>query len=229
MTGIVEERPSPSQVKASLAEEFARLGRALASARRIELLDLICQAERSVEALATLTGLGVTNTSQHLQTLKAAHLVSVRRVGTRSLYRASDPSVCAALYQLQRLARTRLAEADRIAREFFDPSDELEPIRTEELLERVLAHDVVVIDVRPAEEYEAGHVAGAISLPLDELKDRLAEIPADAEVVAYCRGPFCVLAPKALDVLRQAGIAARRLDGGLPEWRAAGHPVEVGR
>ena len=225
----MDESAASPQIKASLDEEFARLGQALSSARRIELLDLICQAERSVEALATLTGMGVTNTSQHLQTLKAAHLVSVRKAGTRSLYRVSDPAVCTFLYEMQRLARTHLAEADRIARDFFDPSDELEPVRTEDLLERVRMHDVVVIDVRPVEEYEAGHVAGAISLPLDGLKDRLAEIPRDAEVVAYCRGPFCVLAPKALDVLREAGIVARRLDGGFPEWRAAGHPVEVGR
>lgn len=219
----------PAQIKASLADEFARLGKALSSGRRIELLDLLCQAERSVETLARLTGMGVTNTSQHLQILRAARLVEVRKEGTRSLYGVSDPAVCAFLYEMQRLARTRLGEADRIARDYFDRRDELEPVGREDLLDRVRRNDVVVIDVRPAEEYQAGHVAGAISIPLDELKSRLAEIPRDAEVVAYCRGPFCVLAPQALDILREAGILARRLDGGLPEWRADGHPVEVGR
>jgi len=137
--------------------------------------------------------------------------------------------VCAFLYEMQRLARTRLGEADRIARDYFDRRDALEPVNREDLLDRVRRNDAVLIDIRPAEEYQAGHVAGAISIPLGELKSRLTEIPRDAEVVAYCRGPFCVLAPQALDILRGAGIPARRLDGGLPEWRAAGHPVEVGR
>lgn len=195
----------------------------------MELLDLLCQGERSVESLARLTGMGVTNTSQHLQTLRAARLVEVRKEGTRSLYRVSDPAVCTFLYDMQRLARVRLGEADRIARGYFDERDELEPVAREDLLERAEREDVVVIDVRPAEEYEAGHIAGALSIPLDELRGRLAEIPRDIEVVAYCRGPFCVLAPQAIDVLREAGLRVRRLDGGLPEWRAAGHPVEVGR
>ncbi len=220
---------APSQIKASLSEEFARLGKALSSAKRVELLDLLCQAERSVEALAGLTGMGVTNTSQHLQILRAARLVEVKKEGTRSLYGVSDAAVCTFLYELERLARSRLGEADRIARNYFDRRDELEPVGREDLLARIRRNDVVVIDVRPAEEYEAGHVLGAISVPLEELKSRLAELPRGAEVVAYCRGPFCVLAPQALDILREAGIAARRLDGGLPEWRAAGQPVEVGR
>jgi rhodanese-related sulfurtransferase len=217
----------PQQVKTLLSEEFARVAKALSSARRVELLDLLCQAERSVETLARLTGMGITNTSQHLQILRAARLVAVRKDGTRSLYGVSDATVCTFLYEMERLARARLGEADRIARGYFDRRDELDPVGREDLLERVRRNDVVVIDVRPAEEYEAGHIAGAISVPLDELKSRLAEIPRDVEVVAYCRGPFCVLAPQALDILCEAGIRARRLDGGLPEWRAAGHPVEV--
>ena len=217
------------QIKASLAEEFSRLGKALSSGKRIELLDLLCQAKRSVETLARLTGMSVTNTSQHLQVLRAARLVDMRKDGTRSLYGVPDPAVCAFLYEMQRLARTRLGEADRIARDYFDRRDALEPVDREDLLDRVRRNDAVLIDIRPAEEYQAGHVAGAISIPLGELKSRLTEIPRDAEVVAYCRGPFCVLAPQALDILRGAGIPARRLDGGLPEWRAAGHPVEVGR
>jgi len=228
MTGIVSTA-EPRRVKSSLFEEFARFGQSFSSSKRIEILDLLCQGERSVETLARLSGMGVTNTSQHLQTLKAAHLVEVRKEGTRSLYRVSDPAVCAFLYDLQRLARVRLAEADRLARGYFDERDELEPVARKDLLERVEQEDVVVIDVRPAEEFEAGHIAGALSIPLEELRGRLAEIPRDVEIVAYCRGPFCVLAPQAIDLMRDAGLRARRLDAGLPEWRAAGHPVEVGR
>ena len=205
------------------------MAKALSSAKRVELLDLLCQAERSVETLARLTGMGITNTSQHLQILRAARLVEARKEGTRSLYGVSDAAVCTFLYEMERLARSRLGEADRIARNYFDRSDEIEPVGREDLLERLRRNDVVVIDVRPAEEYEAGHIAGAISIPLEELKSRLAELPRDAEVFAYCRGPFCVLAPQALDILREAGFRARRLDDGLPGWRAAGHPVEVGR
>lgn len=217
----------PRRVKSSLFDEFARVGQSLSSSKRLEILDLLCQAERSVETLARLTGMGVTNTSQHLQILRSARLVEVRKEGTRSLYRVSDPDVFTFFYDLQRLARIRLAEADRVARGFFDERDELEPIAREELLERVGREDVVVIDVRPVEEFEAGHIAGARSIPLEELEGRLAEIPRDVEIVAYCRGPFCVLAPQAIDLMREAGLRARRLDGGLPEWRAAGHPVEV--
>lgn len=229
MTGIASNDPTPRQVKASLFEEFARLGKALSSPKRMELLDLLCQQERTVESLARLTGMGITNTSQHLQALKGARLVEARKEGTRSLYRVPDPAVASFLYEMQRLARDRLAEADRIARDYFDEHDELEPVSRADLLARVKRKDVIVIDVRPSEEYETAHIPGALSIPLDELKSRLAEIPVDVEVVAYCRGPFCVLAPQAMDILREAGVQARRLDGGLPEWRAAGHPVQVGR
>jgi rhodanese-related sulfurtransferase len=194
----------------------------------MEILDLLCQADRSVEALAALTGMGVTNTSQHLQILRAARLVRVRREGTRSIYAVSDPAVCGFLYELQRLARNLSGEADRIAREYLDRTDEPEPVGRAELLARLRRREVAVIDVRPVEEYERGHVVGAISIPLEELRDRLDELPRDVEIVAYCRGPFCVLAPQALEILRDAGLRARRLDCGLPEWREAGYPVEVG-
>ena len=204
------------------------MGKALSAPRRMELLDLLCQQERTVESLADLTGMGMPKTSQHLQALKAARLVEVRKDGTRSFYRVADEAVATFLYEMQRLARDRLAEADRIARDYFDVRDELEPLSREDLLARVKRKDVIVIDVRPSEEYEAAHIPGALSIPLDELNSRLAEIPADSEVVAYCRGPFCALAPQALEVLRKAGRAARRLDGGLPEWRAAGLRVQVG-
>jgi rhodanese-related sulfurtransferase/predicted transcriptional regulator len=228
MTGIAANEPTPHRVKASLFEEFARVGKALSSPKRMELLDLVCQQERTVESLASLTGMGITNTSQHLQALKAARLVEMRKDGTRSLYRVASEATAILLYEMQRLARDRLAEADRIARGYFDEYDDLEPVSRADLLARVKRKDVVVIDVRPSEEYASAHIRGALSIPLDELKDRLAEIPADEEVVAYCRGPFCVLAPQAMQILREAGIVARRLDGGLPEWRAEGLPVEVG-
>ncbi len=219
---------SAGTAKRALFEEFARIGKALGSARRMEILDLLCQAERSVEVLAELTGMGVTSTSQHLQLLRAAGLVAVRKEGSRSLYRVSDPTVCELLYGLQRVARARLGDADRLAREHLEGEDELEPVRREELLARLRRNEVVVVDLRPIEEYEAGHVPGAIPIPLEELRARLNELPRDLEIVAYCRGPFCVLAPQALRVLREAGFRARRLDGGLPEWRVAGYPVEVG-
>jgi len=229
MNGEAARSPTSSEVKAALFEEFARLGKALSSARRIELLELLCNSERSVESLASLTGMGVTNTSQHLQALKAARLVEARKEGTRSIYRVADVEVVDFLYDMQRLARARLAEADRIARDYLDARDELEPVTLEDLLARVEREDVMVIDVRPSEEYEAAHIPGALSIPLTALEARLSELPADVEVVAYCRGPFCVLAPQAVDLLRAAGVRARRLDGGFPEWRAAGHPVTVGR
>ena len=227
MTGIGAQ-PAARQIKEALFEEFSRLGKALSSPKRLELLDLLCQRERSVESLAELTCMGITNTSQHLQVLKGSRLVEVRKDGTRSFYRVADPRVAGFLYEMQRLARERLAEADLIARGYFDDHDDMEPVSRSDLLARVKRKDVIVIDVRPFEEYEAAHVRGALSIPLSELKSRLAEIPTDAEVVAYCRGPFCVLAPQAIAILRDAGVAARRLDGGLPEWQAAGHPVEVG-
>lgn len=226
MTGIQDS--TPRQVKSSLFEEFSRLGKAMGSPRRLELLDLLCQQERTVDSLARMTGMGITNTSQHLQALRASRLVEVRREGTHSFYRVSDPAVSTLLYDLQRLARSRLAEADQIAREYFDQRDDLEPVRRNDLVARMRRGDVVVIDVRPAEEYEAAHIPGAISVPLEHLESKLAELPAASEVVAYCRGPFCVLAPQALEILRRAGRLARRLDGGLPEWTADGLPVEVG-
>ncbi len=217
----------PREVREALYEEFARLGRALSAPRRLELLDLLCQGERSVESLAELTGMGVTNTSQHLQTLRGARLVEARKRGTRVLYRVADPNVCRFLYGMQHLARGRLAEVDRIAQAYFEARDELEPISRDDLLKRLGRRGTLVLDVRPAEEYEAGHIPGAISVPIRELRKRLNELPRRAEIVAYCRGPFCVLAPEALDILRKHGRRARRLEDGFPDWRAAGHPIEV--
>lgn len=211
---------------AELYEQFARVGKALASARRVELLDLLCQGERSVEALARSAGMGVTNTSQHLQILRAARLVETRKEGTKVLYRVADEVVCRFFLDLRELARGRLAEVEQLVRRLLD--DGLEPMGRAELLERMEQGAVVLVDVRPREEFAAGHIPGAISVPLGLVQDLLDAVPADTEVVAYCRGPYCLLAPQALTILRAHGLRARRLEDGFPEWRLAGLPVAVG-
>ena len=214
------------EFKDLLYERFARMGAALAAPKRIELIDLLCQGERSVEALAQSAAMTVGNTSQHLQVLRTAGLVGHRRDGNRVLYRLADDAVAAFLVQLRSLAMERIADIDRLVRDSIDARDELEPVSRGELLARLGA--VLVIDVRPPEEFLAGHIHSAISLPLDELERRLHELPSDVEVVAYCRGPYCVFAPEAVQRLRERGYRARRLEDGFPEWRLAGLPVETG-
>jgi rhodanese-related sulfurtransferase/DNA-binding transcriptional ArsR family regulator len=216
------------QAKDALYEQFARIGKAVTSPRRIELLELLAQGERSVETLAGAAGLGVTTTSAHLQVLRGARLVATRREGTRILYRLVDDSVLALIDLVRRLARARLAEVDEVVDAYFSARDTLAPVGRDELLARTERAEVVVLDVRPREEFEAGHIPGAISIPLDELRERLGELPRGLEVVAYCRGPYCVLAPQAVELLAERGIHARRLDEGLPEWRLAGLPVAAG-
>ena len=208
-------------------EQFARIGKAVASARRVELLDLLCQGERSVEVLARTTGMTVTNTSQHLQTLRSARLVEARKEGTKVLYRVADEAVCRFFLELCGLAHGRLAEVDQFVHRYLE-GDEFESLTREQLFTRMQQGAVVLLDVRPAEEYAAGHIAGAVSVPLGLLEELLDTVPADAEIVAYCRGPYCVLAPQALEVLRESGFRARRLVDGFPEWRLAGLPVATG-
>ena len=207
-------------------EQFARIGKAVASARRVELLDLLCQGERSVEALARTAAMTVTNTSQHLQILRAARLVDTRREGTKVIYRLADEDVCRFFLELCELGHARLAEVDQLVRGYLAGSP-FDAVAREELLERVERDDVLLLDVRPAEEFAAGHIAGAVSVPLEELERRLAELPAESEIVAYCRGPYCLLASQALELLRAHGFRARRLEDGLPEWRLAALPVVV--
>jgi len=219
---------SGRMVKDGLYEQFARIGKAVAHPKRIELLDLLCQGERSVEVLAEAAAMSVTNTSAHLRVLREARLVSTRKEGTRVFYRLADDAVCDFFVNLRDLASDRYAEVDRIVRDYFEARDELEPVDREELLERAGQGEVVVLDVRPREEYEAGHIPGAVSVPLKELRQRMASLPKGAEIVAYCRGPYCVLAPQALELLRRRGFTARRLLDGFPEWRRAGLPVAVG-
>jgi rhodanese-related sulfurtransferase/DNA-binding transcriptional ArsR family regulator len=214
--------------KDALFSEFARIAAAFGSPKRIEIIDLLAQGERHVEALAREAGLTLANTSRHLQILKGAGLVTSRKDGLQVFYRLADPLVLDGYRGLQGLARARLAEVDRLVGDYFGDADGLEAVAPAELLRRVRARDVVVVDVRPREEYAAGHIAGALSIPLAELERRLTELPAGKQVVAYCRGPYCVLAAEAVRVLRRRGRDALRLSDGYPEWRDAGFPVGVG-
>jgi rhodanese-related sulfurtransferase/DNA-binding transcriptional ArsR family regulator len=214
--------------KQALFDEFARVGKALASGRRIELLDVLANGERTVEALAGEVGLSVANTSQHLQVLRQAGLVATRRDGTSIHYRLAAPEVFELWRALRTLAATRLAEVERLAAAYLGARDALEPITHQELARRLEEGDeLVVLDVRPAEEHAAGHLPSAVSIPLAELRRRLVELPRDREIVAYCRGPFCAFAHEAIAVLTDAGLTARRLEDGLPEWAAAGLPVTL--
>ena len=210
--------------KTELFEGLARVGRALGSAPRLAMLDLLAQGERSVEQLAGAAGLSVANASQHLQVLRRSGLVATRREGPRVHYRPAGDDVVALWLSVRGVAEGRVGEVERAARHYL--GDEVEAIGRDELLARIGSGDVVVIDVRPRLEFRAGHIQGARSVPVDELEARLAEIPDDVEVVAYCRGPYCVYAHEAVRRLRAAGRRARRLEDGWPEWRLRGLPHE---
>jgi len=212
--------------KTALFDEFARLAQALANGRRLEIVDVLANGERSVERLASQAGLSVANASQHLQVLREAGLVGRRREGTHIYYALRDPQVFELWRNLRSVAAKQHAEVGQLADAYLGARDSLEPVTRAELLRRLKrGEDVIVLDVRPAEEFAAGHLPPAISIPLAELRRRLRELPRDKEVVAYCRGPYCAFAHKAIRVLRQAGLRARRLEDGLPEWKAAGLPV----
>jgi rhodanese-related sulfurtransferase/DNA-binding transcriptional ArsR family regulator len=211
-----------------LYREVARIGQALASAPRLGLLDLLRQGPRTVEALANEAGLTLANTSQHLKVLRMARLVEAEKRGLFVTYRLADDAVDGFYRALRGLAEARLAEVQQIARAFAEKRGSLEPIDRRLLMRRMQAGEVTVLDVRPAEEYRAGHIAGAVSLPLKGLEKKLKSLPRDREVVAYCRGPYCVLAPEAVTILRQHGYTARPMDDGVAEWRAHGLPVAVG-
>lgn len=214
--------------KQVLLEQFARIGKAVSSPARIEILDLLAQGEKPVETLARQAGLSVTNTSNHLKELRNAALVSSRKEGQHVYYRLAEPAVHAFLRALQDLAASRLAEAREIVDDWRVRPDSLEPVDAAALIERVRSEDAVVLDVRPADEYVAGHLPMAISIPVSELDRRLSELPRDREIVAYCRGRYCVMAVKAVDLLRSRGFSARRLEIGLPEWRNHGLAVAAG-
>ncbi len=207
--------------------QFARIGKAVAHPKRLEILDLLCQGPRSVEVLAGEAGLGIASTSQHLKVLKEARLLEAEKNGLFVTYRLADEAVCAFFRNMRSLAEARLAEVEQITRRFLDGREGMEPVGARELLQRVREDRVTVLDVRPAEEYRSGHIVGALSIPLRELKARIKEVPRGHQIVAYCRGPYCVLAVQAVETLRKAGLKAVRLREGYPDWRAAGMPVEV--
>ena len=213
--------------KDKLFEQFARVGKALANPHRLEILDLLAQGERTVEDLAREAGMSVANTSRHLQELRAARLVEVRRDGLYGYYRLADERVFAAWRAIRDLGEARLAEIDRLVGSYLTDRDSLEAVCAEELLAKMREEGVEVLDVRPEDEYRAGHIPGARSVPVERMEAYLEEIPRDREVVAYCRGPYCVFSDEAVALLRSRGYRARRLREGLPDWRAAGLPVEI--
>ena len=214
--------------KDAIYEQFSRIGKALSSPRRLELLDLLCQGERTVEVLAREAKLSAANASQHLQVLRAARLVEAEKNGLFVTCRLADEAVCEFFRAMRLLAETRLAEVQQLLRDFLKGRGDMEPVDSGTLLQRLQEGAVTLVDVRPAEEYRAGHVPGAISVPLKELERRLAQLPRDKEIVAYCRGRYCVLAVRAVEMLRAKGFRAARMEEGVPDWRARGLPVAVG-
>jgi rhodanese-related sulfurtransferase len=215
--------PNP---KKEIFEHLARVGKGLAHAARLDLLEALAQGERSVEALARTCGMPVPNASHHLLVLKDCGLAASRKEGLQVFYRLAVPEVTTAVAAVRRIAEQQLAEVDRIVRENFESRDALQPVRREELLKMARRGEAVVIDVRPAEEYAAGHIAGAVNLPIDALPRFLKKLPKEQEIVAYCRGPYCMLAFEAVEKLRKKGFRARRLEDGFPEWQAERLPVE---
>lgn len=212
--------------KNEIYEQFARIGKAFSSASRLELIDLMAQRERTVDELAEETDMSVANTSRHLQVLKGERLVRRRKEGTRAYYTLTGPEVYRAWKAVRTLAESRLAEVEETVRRYLSDRDQLEALSPEELEERLERDDVLVLDVRPEEEYEAGHIPGARSIPVDQLEDHLDDLPDDREIVAYCRGPYCVYSDDAVRRLREEGRDARRLMEGLPDWLVEGRPVE---
>jgi rhodanese-related sulfurtransferase/DNA-binding transcriptional ArsR family regulator len=216
------------QFKDEIFEQFARIGKAVSSAKRIELLDLLAQGPRHVEALADESGLTVANTSRHLQILRAARLVETERSGTLVIYRLADRSVADFVRQIRLLAESRLAEVERTLKRFLESRIGFETVDQAELLRRVAAGEVTVLDVRPPDEYAEGHLPHAICLPLEELQERMKDLPHDREIVAYCRGPYCVMAVEAVARLRERGFKAVRLELSVLDWQSCGYPVARG-
>jgi rhodanese-related sulfurtransferase/DNA-binding transcriptional ArsR family regulator len=218
-------RPSP---KLTLFTQFAAVAKSLAHAHRLEILEQLAQGERSVEVLAQRTGLSVANTSQHLQQMRRAGIVAARREGKFIFYALADEAVLDLVSALRRIAERNIAEVERVIRSYFNDRDSMEPVSRAELLEKSRAGVVTVLDVRPRDEFALGHLPGAVNIPLRELEARLAELDGAQEIVAYCRGPYCVLSYEAVAALRARGFNVRRLEDGLPEWRAAGLPIVTG-
>ena len=213
--------------KQRLYPQFARIGRALASDKRLEILDLLAQAPRHVEALAAETEMSVANVSQHLQTLRTANLVESDRKGNLIVYRLADPSVVDLWLALRGVAGTRLAEVEQLAREFLPGRGNGNTVPRDDV-PGLLRHNALLLDVRPRTEFEAGHLHGAINIPIEELSRRIDEIPGDRRIVAYCRGEYCLFADEAAELLRSLGFDVVRMEGGWPEWQSEGRPVQTG-
>jgi len=220
--------PRPASLKNAIYDQIARIGQAAASPSRLELLDLLSQGPRTVEALAQQMGQSVATTSHHLQVLRRARLVDAEKAGLYVTYRLADPQVGDFFLELRRLAESRLAEVRQVTRQYLEQRGALEPVDNEELVRRVRAGAVTVIDVRPREEYLAGHIPGAISVPLADLSTRLRDLRKRHDIVAYCRGPYCVMSLDAVDLLRRKGFRAQRMEHGVAEWRAQGWRVDTG-
>jgi rhodanese-related sulfurtransferase/DNA-binding transcriptional ArsR family regulator len=218
-----------SRIKETLLEQFAAVAKAVAHPHRFALLEHLAQGERTVEALAERSGMSIANVSQHLQTMRRAGLLAARRDGKFVLYRLADDSALDLMHAIHRVAERNTAEVEGVVRGYFQERDALEPVSRNELRKRLKEGLVTVLDVRPADEFALGHIPGAINIPVGELKKRLAELPPKQEVVAYCRGAFCVMAFEAVALLRTSGFKTRRLEDGMPEWRAAGLPVVSAR
>jgi len=214
------------EFKDMVFEQIARIAQAFSASKRLEIIDILAQGERDVDSLAKQVCMTIANTSRHLQVLKQTRLVETRREGVRIFYRLAGAEVLRCWLSLQALAEKRSSEIREICRMFFEERGSMEQITMDELLKRLANEEVVVLDVRPVEEYQKGHIPGAISIPLSELKNRLDEIPRDRELVAYCRGHYCVLSAEALKILKDAGFKVIRLKEGLPEWKEAGYPVD---
>jgi rhodanese-related sulfurtransferase len=212
--------------KDRLYEQLSRIGKAIANPHRLEILELLAQGERTVESVAKETGLSMANASQHLQALRGASLVDARKEGLFVHYRLADDGVFELSRAVRHVAERRLADMDRLVREHFGDRADPQPVGLDELARRLRSAEVVIIDTRPESEYRAGHIRGALSVPVDELQRRLKELPKSKEYVAYCRGPYCIYADRAVELLRKGGRRARRLAEGFPEWKAAGLPVD---
>jgi rhodanese-related sulfurtransferase len=215
------------EFKDRLFEQFARIGKALASPRRLEILDLLAQGERTVEEIARETAVPIANASQHLQVLKGVRMVASRREGLYAYYRLADEDVFRTWQAVRALGEAHLAEVDRMVETYLEDREALEAVGATDLMERLDDGSVVVLDVRPEEEYRAGHIPGALSVPVQVLEAAVQSLPKDKEIVAYCRGPYCVFSDEAVRLLKNRGYRASRLTEGFPDWRAAGLPVEV--
>lgn len=218
---------SSESPKRLLFRQFAAVAKAVAHEHRLELLEALAQGERSVETLATRAGLSVANASQHLQQMRRAGLIESRRDGKFVYYRLSDAAVLDLIAALTRIGERHVAEVGKIVQDYFHSRDDMEPVSRSQLLARMKKGEVQLLDVRPQDEFALGHLPGAINIPLDRLKKKLSALDPDKEIVAYCRGPYCVLSFETVAILRKKGYTVRRLEDGLPEWRAAGLPVEV--